>query len=76
MVSLDEVRPPTPPEPFAEDVFEQVLKPSPRRKVFVVSKPMRGLFHYSDYQKLKESAKDILRKGTGGIVGSEQWRVA
>ena len=76
MVSLDEVRPPTPPVPSAQDVVEQVPKPSPRRKIFVVNKPMRGLFHYSDYHKLKESAKDTPSKGTGGIVGSEQWRVA
>ena len=39
----------------------------------MVNKPMKNLFHYAQYDKLKADAKNLLGRGLGPNVGSDQW---
>ena len=46
------------------------------RRVKIVNKPMKNLFHYADYEQLKADAKNQLGRGLGPNVGSEKWNLA
>lgn len=59
-------------EPTEDKVPEAKVK----RKIKIVNKPMKNLFHYADYEQLKADAKNQLGRGLGPNVGSEQWHLA
>ena len=57
----------------------QILQPKQahyKRRIKVINRPMKGLFHYEERQVLEEKAKMRLAVGLGPNTGTRDWTVA
>lgn len=63
-------------KPKVIEEIEKVQEVKVEKKIVILNKPMKHLFHYADYNKLKADAKNQLGRGLGPNVGSEQWNLA
>lgn len=54
---------------------EPVISKTPKKKKFVMNKPMKGLFHYADRHTLDQHVLKPLARGLGPTVDSN-WKIA